>query len=342
MEGVNWGAELLNSGIIVITFLLLMAFLNVVAFQPILRLLDEREARTHGALEEVRALETEAAAAVAAYEERMAAGRDGAAAEKALIRKEALDRERELLEVARAEAGARLAQLEREIAEAAEQARRGLATQARDFARVIAEKILGRPVSVGALVAALVLAAGLEPALAAAAGDGGFFGTPLGGFVAHLVNFLILLAILVKFVGPALRNYLVSRREALERLVKEAAAAKANAEARAREYRERLARVDAEIERLREQYRADGEAEKARILAEAQRAAERLKRQAEQTAEQELAKARVALREEAARLATTLAEQALRRELTPADQARLVQDFVARIPAAVAGDGLGR
>ncbi len=338
MEGVNWPAQLVNSGIIAATFLVLMAFLDAVVFRPVLRLLDEREARTRGALDEARALEAEAAAAASEYEAKLAAGRDRAAAEKALVRKEALDRERELLEAARAEARARLDQLEREIAEAAERARRGLAAQARDLARVIAEKVLGRPVSVASLLAVLVPAILPGPALAAAA-HGGFFDTPLGGFVAHVVNFVILLAILVRFVGPALRNYLVTRREALERLVQEAAAAKASAEARAREYRERLARVDAEIERLREQYRADGEAEKARILAEAERAAERLRRQAEQTAEQELAKARLALREEAARLATQLAEQALRRELTPADQARLVQDFVARIPAAVAGDG---
>lgn len=334
MQGIDWGAELLNSGIILVTFLLLMAFLNTVVFRPILRLLEEREKGTHGALDEARALEAEAARLLAEYEEKIAAARDLAGVESALARKGALDREREILEAARAEAATRVAQIEREVAAAAEQARAGLATQARDFARVIAEKVLGRSVNVGAALLGLVAVGAPADALAAAAGGEGLFGSALGGFLAHLINFTILLFILVKYVGPHLRDYLATRRQALERALAEAAALKADAKARAREYEARLARVEAEIARVREEYRADAEAERARLLAEAERAAERLRRQAEVTAEQELAKARAALREEAARLATDLAEQMLRRELTPADQSRLVQEFVTRLPAA--------
>ncbi len=334
MQGVDWGAELLNSAIIVVTFLLLMAYLNAVVFRPILRLLEEREKRTHGALEEARALEAEAARALAAYEEKISAARDLAAVDRALARKATLDREREILEAARAEAAARVAQIEREVAAAAERARAGLAAQAGDFARVIAEKVLGRSVGVGAVLLGLFVAGAPADAHAAAAGGEGFFANPLGGFLAHLINFAILLFILVKYAGPYLRDYLATRRATLERTLTEAAALKADAKARAREYEARLALVEAETARIREEYRVDGEVERARILAEAERAAERLRRQAETTVEQELAKARAALREEAARLATELAEQMLRRELTPADQSRLVQEFVVRLPAA--------
>lgn len=339
MQGVDWGAQLVGSAIIAVTFLLLMAYLNAVVFRPILRLLEERERRTRGAVDEAKALEAKAAQALAAYEEKIAAGRDLGGADRALARKEALDREREILEAARAETARRVAQIEREVAAAAEGARAGLAGQARGFAAVIVEKVLGRSVRVGAVLIGVALAGAPAGALAAEAGGGGVFGNPLGGFLAHLINFAILLYILIRFAGPPVRSYLARRREVLERTLAEAAALKADAEARAREYEARLARVDAEIARIREEYRADGEAERARILAEAERAAERLRRQAEVTAEQELAKARAALREEAARLAVELAEQALRREVTPADQSRLVQEFLVRLPAATGGDG---
>jgi F-type H+-transporting ATPase subunit b len=339
MQGIDWTAEIVNSGIILVTFLLLMAFLDRILFRPMLRLLEEREAHTQGAVEEAKALEAEAAAAITAYETRIAAARDEAAAANASVRKRAADEERAVLDRAREEANRRVGQIERDVAAAADGARRDLAAQAREMARVIAEKVLGRPVSVGALLLGVGLAAP-GAALAAEAQGGGLFGSPVGAFVAHLINFAILIAILVKFVGPKLRQFLAERRATLTKTLDEAAALKAQAEARASEYRERLARADAEIERLRAQYRADAEAERARTLAEAEQAADRIRRAAEQTAEQELAKARVVLREEAARLATELAEQTVRRELTPADQARLVQEFVTRLPAA-AGNGRG-
>jgi F-type H+-transporting ATPase subunit b len=329
---IDLGAELVNSGIILVTFLLLMAVLDAVVFRPVLRLLDEREARTHGAVDEAKALEAEAASALAEYERRVGDARDQAAAETAAARKRAADDERRVLDLARADAAARVEQIEREVAAAATQARAGLAGQARDLARSIAEKLLGRPVGVGMLLAA----AALVPTEALAAESA--HGNPIRAFVFHLVNFAILVFLLVKFAGPKVSNMLRERRAAIEKAIGEAAAVKTDAEARLRQYRERLARADAEIEGLRSQYRADAEAERARILAEAEEAAKRIRRAAEQAAAQETAKARVALREEAARLATDLAEQTLRREVTPADQGRLVQEFVTRLPGA-AGNG---
>lgn len=341
MPGVNWGAEIVSSAIILVTFLLLMAYLNVVLFRPMLRYLDEREAKTHGAVDEAKALEEEAAKALAAYESRVAAARAEAQADNAAARKRAADEEQALLERARAHANRRIAEIERDVEAATEQARAALGVHAREMARAIAEKVLGRAVS-AALVLLVLVAAGVPEAAAAAAGGqgGGFFSTPVGGFAAHLINLLILIGLLVYFAGPKVKQALVARRDTYARAIDEAAALKRDAEARAHEYRERLSKVDAEIVALKAQYRADAEAERARILADAERAAERIRRAAEQTAAQETAKARVALREEAARLATSLAEQALKRELTPADQGRLVQEFVTRLPSA-AGDGQG-
>ncbi len=339
MQGVNWGAEIVNSGIILVTFLVLMAFLNAVLFRPMLRYLDEREAKTRGAVGEAKALEEEAVRALEAYEARVSAARTEAQAESAAARKRAGDEEQAILDRAREQATRRIAEIERDVAAAAEQARSTLGAQARDMARAIAEKVLGRTVSTGLAALAFVGAAATEALAAAApAHDGGFFTTPIGGFVAHLVNFLILVGVLVYFAGPWVKTTLEARRDSYARAIDDAARLKADAEARARDYRDRLARADAEIAALKAQYRADAEAERARMLGDAERAAERIRRTAEETAAQETAKARVALREEAARLATSLAEQTVKRDLTPADQARLVQDFITRLPAA-AGDG---
>ena len=72
----------------------------------------------------------------------------------------------------------------------------------------------------------------------------------------------------------------------------------------------------------------EGQAEKARIIAEAAKSAEALKAQAKVAAEQEIKKARIEIREEAARVAVELAEEILKKELSPDDQARLVKGYL--------------
>jgi F-type H+-transporting ATPase subunit b len=71
-----------------------------------------------------------------------------------------------------------------------------------------------------------------------------------------------------------------------------------------------------------------GQLEKDRILANAQKEADKIRRQAEITAEQELKKAQLLLRGEAVELASRLAEAILKERIDAKDHDRLIEDYI--------------
>ena len=72
---------------------------------------------------------------------------------------------------------------------------------------------------------------------------------------------------------------------------------------------------------------AQGEAEKARIIEEANRAAADIKRQAEMAIQHELAEAKLRLREEVANQAVVMAEELIRKNLQETDQVKLIDVY---------------
>ena len=146
-----------------------------------------------------------------------------------------------------------------------------------------------------------------------------------------LINFLIFLYLIKRFLLPLIKSHLRSRREEILATVGGADESKRQAEALVREYRGRLARMEEETRRLREELRVDGEREKAKLLREAEELASKIKADADFLAEQEVKLARQRLREEIARLAQAAAQKLIQNHLTPADQQRLVEEFLSGV-----------
>jgi len=140
-----------------------------------------------------------------------------------------------------------------------------------------------------------------------------------GDLVWPALNFVLFVALLVRFLREPIREYF-------------RAWAQARAEAEA--LRAQLARDIADLPALRERLRADllatAAQEREDLLERARRAAEHIKSDAALVAEQELVAALQAVRtdviDEAVRQATTLLRHALR----PDDQERFVHEFVSR------------
>ena len=148
------------------------------------------------------------------------------------------------------------------------------------------------------------------------------------------LNFLLFLFLIYRFVLPMARDYFNKRRADIAAAVSEGDEAKRRGEALLAEYRGRLARLGDELAAIRSALRADGEKEKAKLLAEAAETAQRLKADADFLAEQEVLLARAELTREIVERAGATAERLVRENLTAADQKRIVGEFLTEVEAA--------
>ena len=111
---------------------------------PLVRIFEQREQRTTGAMARAEEVRVEAAAVHAELDKRLVQARADAQARRSAILSEAEGEEQEILELARAEVARTLEALRSSIAEEAADARRKLHADARALSREAASKILGR------------------------------------------------------------------------------------------------------------------------------------------------------------------------------------------------------
>jgi F-type H+-transporting ATPase subunit b len=156
----------------------------------------------------------------------------------------------------------------------------------------------------------------------------------VGELIFPLVNFLIFLYLIKRFVLPFARDYFKSRREGIAQSIREADEAKQRADALVRDYKNRLAKLTEEIRSIREALRAEGEREKAKLLAEAGEIAQRIQADADFLADQEVRLARQELRRAIVAAARAAAERLIQQNLTAADQKRMVAEFLSEVGAA--------
>jgi F-type H+-transporting ATPase subunit b len=128
----------------VIIFLVLM---NRILFRPLLQLMDARQRGIQEDVEEATRLRQQAAGALATYESALGGARRELT-EQALAAQRAVEaRQREQIEQARQEANALVAEAQASIGRETQEARSGLAVAARDLARLVVAKLMGRQVA---------------------------------------------------------------------------------------------------------------------------------------------------------------------------------------------------
>ena len=150
-------------------------------------------------------------------------------------------------------------------------------------------------------------------------------------FIYMVLNFALLLILLVKFGGPVAKRTVTTRHDQIKTALDEAAKLRQEAAAKLSEYETRLKDADSEIKKLVDGMRADAEADKARILENAERQAVQMKREAEQRIAAEIEYARAQLTREVTAAATAAAEKLVRQNMTAADQQKLVTSFIGDI-----------
>jgi len=172
----------------------------------------------------------------------------------------------------------------------------------------------------------------LLSSVALAAGGGADRSADLLDLLYRWINFALLVIILVVVLRKVpIKEYFASRIEGIRKEQEDLKTQREAAERKARDLESKLKAFEGERKEILAQYRADGLAEKERILAEANKRAKQILEQAEVTIQYEMQTAKEKLKEDVVALAAQRAEQIIEQEMTDGDQDRLVNEFIERL-----------
>lgn len=146
-----------------------------------------------------------------------------------------------------------------------------------------------------------------------------------------LINFLVLAFLIHRLILRKLIDDNAVRHDEIKQQVESAAATLAEARAALADYKARMDRVDEESRQIREQASRAAEADRARLLAEAEVEVERFKATAMAAAQREVALRRAEIEAEVVDRAINRASELLSARFTPADHSRLVDDYAAEL-----------
>jgi F-type H+-transporting ATPase subunit b len=145
------------------------------------------------------------------------------------------------------------------------------------------------------------------------------------------INFAVLLAILIKFGGKPLKQYIRKRHEDVKDKIEEADRLLKEAGQTRQLYEEKLSRLESEIESFRKSVFDDMEKETTKILDEARSLAVRIREQAELAYGQEMKDAMTKVRAEIASRTITAAEQKVQQAFGKDDHERMVEEFIEKV-----------
>jgi F-type H+-transporting ATPase subunit b len=178
---------------------------------------------------------------------------------------------------------------------------------------------------------AVLLLAGAAAASEAAGGHGGVSAEKMQDLLWRTVNFVVFAGILIYLVAKPAKNFFAQRSQDVATNLEEMAAKQAEFEAAVAAAEARLAAVAKERQGVIQQFIAEGEMEKAKILDKANQVAARIKEMAAFTIEQETKKAAQSLKEEVVGLATQMATDMIKEKATYADQQGLVEEYLKKV-----------
>lgn len=149
--------------------------------------------------------------------------------------------------------------------------------------------------------------------------------------IIQVVNFIILIVVLSKFLFKPLTQFLATRADGIRRSLEEAKTAREAAAQTQKEYEAQILATRREAAAMRESAIREVEEERQRLLKVSREEAARLVTEAKAQIEQEVKKAKAELREEVVGLSLGVAERLIARSLTTDDHRRLAEQVAAEI-----------
>ncbi len=160
---------------------------------------------------------------------------------------------------------------------------------------------------------------------------GGISPEKLWDFFYRVLNFAALVFILLYFLKKPAVNFFNNRRETIRAELEELEAKRIEVERAYKESEAKMGSLEASAREIVAEAVRQGEAERERILAEAERAAVTMKRQAELAVQNELTMAKAKLKSEIAEEAAKAAEELVLRHLQPADEAKMIAGYLDKV-----------
>lgn len=150
----------------------------------------------------------------------------------------------------------------------------------------------------------------------------------IGNVIWTALIFVLVLVVLGKYAWGPILNTLQTRESFIHEALAKAKQDRDEAEARLKQYEERLANARAEATAIVEEGRRDADAVRRRIEATAKAEADKMVDRAKREIHIATVTATRELYELSARIATKMAAQVLGRELSPADHERLMSEAI--------------
>lgn len=149
----------------------------------------------------------------------------------------------------------------------------------------------------------------------------------------RVMNFMVLVVALVFVLRKPLSQALGARIKGIKEQLEDLEARKVKAEKQLSQYSEKLSRLEKESEKIVEDYIRQGHEAKARILKEAESAAEKLQAQARRNIDHEFKQAKLKLQEEIFVKSLVKAEELIKGKISGEDQDRLVDEYLKKVEA---------
>jgi F-type H+-transporting ATPase subunit b len=152
--------------------------------------------------------------------------------------------------------------------------------------------------------------------------------------IFRVMNFALLVGVLFFLLRKPAAQALEARRQGIKDQLDDLERQKEEAQKELAETKQKLSRLDGEVERIMAEYVQMGEAARARILDEARASAEKLQEQAKKNIEFEFASAKQQLTAEMADQAVAMAEELIRKNIQDEDQERIIDEYLEKVVVA--------
>ena len=153
-------------------------------------------------------------------------------------------------------------------------------------------------------------------------------GISLKEFIFYLINFLILMGVLTRFLYKPFLNMLAARKQSIKDALDNAELTNRRADEKMEQYSKRISKVEEESREIIRTAKIKADAQARDIIEDARKEAGDIIAKAEKTIEKETEKAMEEMKQEIAVLAVMAAEKIVEREIQRAGQEAIVEEVI--------------
>lgn len=153
-------------------------------------------------------------------------------------------------------------------------------------------------------------------------------GINLKEFIFYLINFLILMGVLTRFLYKPFLNVLATRKQSIKDALDNAELTNRRADEKMEQYSKRISKVEEESREIIRTAKIKADAQARDIIEDARKEAGDIMTKAQQTIEKEKEKAMEDMKQEIAVLAVMAAEKIVEREIQRVGQEAIVEEVI--------------